>query len=801
MLSKWSIVSKEEEIIIVQHFLKFIETKNIAQNFLLSEPLALEQFNFNLNSSICSVVKKDSDIKKFIEISNKGSNCSNVKSLSNYKTHQTNSLQTSSNTTSHKSGQKQQSILQPNSPNNMNRNTQSSPTNCRSPSSLSPLNKLQNMQMHSFDTRKSDSLPTSIHDIPISLSQCSTSLASNLFNTNTNLQFLSSGQNLTNSTPTTNHVSSLSNTMTTTSTTNSDFSATENDSDDDTNLSGAINLSQTSSAYALKKVKHLRKSANPMKRKWNPMVLSGLVTNPSTGKKRVQCHVCMKTFCDKGALKIHFSAVHLREMHKCTVEGCNMMFSSRRSRNRHSANPNPKLHTPNFRRKVNPHDGRSSNPFPTLSPSTASTILNLTNNNFLSQSMSSGGTDSEQIHEFGQLASSSSIKSGFDHEKENASSNSSNSFMNCNIEGESLSSSASPNKKQKTNDKDSNNELDLSAKNGPAEEGMNLSMKDEQINNNKSERRKRKSLNPIKCAPITMHVSDDEMRYISSDDSSSDTYIDRVDDDNDNGILEDSKSEDDESIDGCAIDFKNELTSSYLKEKNKKNDNRIKKETIEYERDGTIDLSKKRSLTPEKKQETKSEMPLGSKNENQSTMENPLRHLESLSLGAFTGLVSSRNQRPNFFGSSSSNPLSFQPPGLGLCLKSPTTPPTQISQHTSERENSLITKESETTVNSVTTQSNIIPSGMDIDPKDPTSMLPVFRDSPFVGQIDVPVDKENPRRCTACGKIFQNHFGVKTHYQNVHLKLMHKCTVEGCNASFPSKRSRDRHSANLNLHR
>ena len=81
--------------------------------------------------------------------------------------------------------------------------------------------------------------------------------------------------------------------------------------------------------------------------------------NPSTGKKRVQCNVCLKTFCDKGALKIHFSAVHLREMHKCTVPGCNMMFSSRRSRNRHSANPNPKLHTPHIRRKISPHDGRT----------------------------------------------------------------------------------------------------------------------------------------------------------------------------------------------------------------------------------------------------------------------------------------------------------------------------------------------------------------------------------------------------------------------------------------------------------
>jgi len=45
--------------------------------------------------------------------------------------------------------------------------------------------------------------------------------------------------------------------------------------------------------------------------------------------------------------------VHLKEMHRCTVDGCTMMFSSRRSRNRHSANPNPKLHLPQtVRRKL-----------------------------------------------------------------------------------------------------------------------------------------------------------------------------------------------------------------------------------------------------------------------------------------------------------------------------------------------------------------------------------------------------------------------------------------------------------------
>ena len=73
----------------------------------------------------------------------------------------------------------------------------------------------------------------------------------------------------------------------------------------------------------------------------------------------------------------------------------------------------------------------------------------------------------------------------------------------------------------------------------------------------------------------------------------------------------------------------------------------------------------------------------------------------------------------------------------------------------------------------------------------------------YQGLLDaeIPMDKENPRRCVDCGKEFQNHFTVKIHYQNVHLKLMHKCTVDGCNAAFPSKRSRDRHSSNLTLHR
>ncbi|XP_013884504.1 zinc finger protein basonuclin-2 [Austrofundulus limnaeus] len=62
-------------------------------------------------------------------------------------------------------------------------------------------------------------------------------------------------------------------------------------------------------------------------------------------KGRVSCGVCGKSFYDKGTLKIHYNAVHLKIKHRCTIVGCSMVFSSLRSRNRHSANPNPRLHT------------------------------------------------------------------------------------------------------------------------------------------------------------------------------------------------------------------------------------------------------------------------------------------------------------------------------------------------------------------------------------------------------------------------------------------------------------------------
>ena len=61
----------------------------------------------------------------------------------------------------------------------------------------------------------------------------------------------------------------------------------------------------------------------------------------------VSCHICpppSSTFRDKLALKEHLETVHPRETHRCTVAGCDKLFSTRKSRNRHSQNDNLHRH-------------------------------------------------------------------------------------------------------------------------------------------------------------------------------------------------------------------------------------------------------------------------------------------------------------------------------------------------------------------------------------------------------------------------------------------------------------------------
>lgn len=124
------------------------------------------------------------------------------------------------------------------------------------------------------------------------------------------------------------------------------------------------------------KLKNLKRVGSLVRRPWQTTLGYGGILM-SNGKKRVLCSACNKTFCDKGALKIHYSAVHLKEMHRCTIEGCNMLFSSRRSRNRHSANPNTKLHMDHKRRnQMSLNDNRH---LTKIYPSTSMTCMKTQN--------------------------------------------------------------------------------------------------------------------------------------------------------------------------------------------------------------------------------------------------------------------------------------------------------------------------------------------------------------------------------------------------------------------------------------
>lgn len=70
----------------------------------------------------------------------------------------------------------------------------------------------------------------------------------------------------------------------------------------------------------------------------SPFLLSS--TGGSNSGSGILCNICHKMYSNKGTLRVHYKTVHLREMHKCKIPGCNMVFSSVRSRNRHSQNPN-----------------------------------------------------------------------------------------------------------------------------------------------------------------------------------------------------------------------------------------------------------------------------------------------------------------------------------------------------------------------------------------------------------------------------------------------------------------------------
>lgn len=505
----------------------------------------------------------------------------------------------------------------------------------------------------------------------------------------------------------------------------SEFGSEDGDEEDENSSHIALNLSKDSAMKAMRPHRgHLRKVPIPTKRQWGssglPLNLGTQLINPATGKKRVQCNVCLKTFCDKGALKIHFSAVHLREMHKCTVDGCNMMFSSRRSRNRHSANPNPKLHSPHLRRKISPHDGRSSQAHlpMVITPLQASAINQLAFGAF--PLLGGGGGGTGDLRSAGSKHSSASGLHLAEEMRQSAefSSDNMDEYMDDEEDGIVVDGNAVDD-----DEDDSEHRSERSCKRMSEEsedeggsstaEPLHLINNNNNITNNDNNNdrppvvatknvHKRKSMNPTRFAAAA-DLSDEGM-------SCTDDYGSAAspkDNNNDVAVAAGKRDADDDADDD--------------------------------DDDGCLNLSRKKS----------SPGPVGDA----------------------AGVDGSRS-RDSLLSEEDDGPL-----------------------------------EDEDLADDADDDLDDFDDADDSDECDSDSadrenrVYGVFENGRFVETDEVPVDKDNPSACTACGKTFPNHFGVESHYRNAHLKRMHRCAVHGCDATFPSRRSRDRHSSNLNLHR
>ncbi|KAL4711006.1 hypothetical protein ACJJTC_017971 [Scirpophaga incertulas] len=535
----------------------------------------------------------------------------------------------------------------------------------------------------------------------------------------------------------------------------------------------ALNLSKDSyeTAHSSRNLL-LAKCITPPKRQWGaspmPLNLGTHFINPATGKKRVQCNVCLKTFCDKGALKIHFSAVHLREMHKCTVEGCSMMFSSRRSRNRHSANPNPKLHSPHLRRKISPHDGRSAqahsvlipphaaglsippvinsmhpfNSYPLLNPphnmrQFASNVpLDYKNN--LNMTFSPGmeqghfmRRESDSVENKDQDCQGDSddddgivVVAGDDDDEDAEHIDTSDYYSNINKSNGSIEDSETEYDQKSMSDNNDNSD----------------NRKDESIS--VENKRKRKNLNPIRL--------------------------------NSNHVSEGNPTDNNESKDEheCnALDLKRVKTEDFDKnierniESGQTNEStKVKQEVVPIKEEpkeiNAQDLRIKEEPVEKTERYKTSESALST--DEIFSSENSLKRLESLSKGDFPN--HKKSEMHSLVG----------PYNLSL--------------------NDSIDYSDRSPASSV--------SSFDYTTDDNHGQIYGHFDKGFfISTTDVPLDPENPRRCSVCAKVFQNVHLLKTHYQSAHLKLMYKCNIECCRASFPSRHNRDRHSSNESLHR
>ncbi|OCT86895.1 zinc finger protein basonuclin-1 isoform X2 [Xenopus laevis] len=423
-------------------------------------------------------------------------------------------------------------------------------------------------------------------------------------------------------------------------------------------------------------------------------------------KGRVFCTACEKTFYDKGTLKIHYNAVHLKIKHRCTIVGCNMVFSSLRSRNRHSSNPNPRLHMP-MNRNNRDKDLRNG------------LIISADSKRLTPKSCN---LDSRSGNNYASTAPDTKLQSVLPSVGQSCV-----LFPNLKTVQPVLPFYRSP----ATSAELANTPGILPPLPVISESISDKIISDDFLSDTMPKKKSRKSSMPIKIQK---------------------EYIDAP-----QGNLEEASSEEDNPIHETSNDtFEN------------------------CDKNQEIDISggiQRDNMFLDSYKSNDSE-----DQHYQSVMDNNYNSASSDSENEFQPSEKENNHNQdyalNIDLSENKNEHNFN---VSQQLAEPKLYNKEQSKHTDSE-------------GGVEFQNYSVSGELYSSTPNKTSDFDA-------GEQHFQIPKDEKRfHCEICKKAFKNPYSVKMHYKNVHPKEMHLCTIEGCHAAFPSRRSRDRHSSNLNLH-
>ncbi|KAM9250739.1 zinc finger protein basonuclin-2 [Cariama cristata] len=451
-------------------------------------------------------------------------------------------------------------------------------------------------------------------------------------------------------------------------------------------------------------------------------------------KGRVFCNACGKTFYDKGTLKIHYNAVHLKIKHRCTIEGCNMVFSSLRSRNRHSANPNPRLHMPMLRNNRDKDLIRATSGAATPVIASTKSSLTLTSPGRPPMGFTTPPLDPVLQNPLPSQLVFPALKTvqpvpPF--------------YRNLLTPGEMVSPPTS---------------LPTSpiipAVSGmeqhpppPSESSVpSVLMPTPEPNADLAPKKKpRKSSMPVKIEKEVIDTAD-EFDDEDEEVNDSSTMV------NDMGHDNHCHSQEEMSPGLSVKDFSKSDRSRCISRPDIRRADSMTSEDQEHERDYENESESSEPKLCEESMEGDDRL--------HEPGEKSMMH----------------SDRPDENHNDSSNQDVIK-------VKEEYTDPTydmfymsQYGLYNGGSASMAALHESFASTFNYSSPQKFSPEGEMCSSPD-------------------------PKICYVCKKSFKSSYSVKLHYRNVHLKEMHVCTVAGCNAAFPSRRSRDRHSANINLHR